>query len=251
MSKQNNNKKKESFLQSRNRLYKQREGHKNMGPIQTMGTGLGTAIGAAYGAPGIGAVLGSIAGHGIGWITGTGDYKTNFKSVSNNACTIPAFGNSDSTVITHREYIQDITASAVTGAFKIETFSLNPGQTDTFPWLASIASNYEEYDIQGMVFEFNSTSGYSVASTNTAIGTVIMATQYDPTKPVFENKQSMENYSLATSIKPSDSFLHAIECKKVRSPVKQLYVRTGSNTGADLRWTDFGNFNIATFGSRG
>jgi hypothetical protein len=162
---------------------------------------------------------------------------------------VPGFKTTDSTVIVHREYIQDIVSGAGTpSAFTINSFPLNPGQPSTFPWLAQIAANYEEYDILGMVFEFISTSGESVASTNTSLGTVIMATEYDPTKPAFASKQAMENYSFAVSCKPSCSMLHAVECKKARTPVAQLYVRTGANTGSDLRWTDFGNFYIATVG---
>jgi hypothetical protein len=242
-------KKQETFIQKRNRQYKERNGSQNIGPMQTMGAMAGTGIGNYFGNPQLGFLAGNVIGHGVGWITGTGDYKTNFRSISSNACTVPSFRNSDSTVITHREYIQDIFSGTGTpSAFSTTVLPLNPGQTSTFPWLAQIAANYEEYDIQGMVFEFNSTSGNSVASTNTALGTVIMATEYDPTKPVFESKLAMDNYSFAVSIKPSESFLHAVECKKNRTPVKQLYVRTGSNTGTDLRWTDFGNFTIATYG---
>lgn len=183
---------------------------------------------------------------GRSFIFGSGDYK-----VQNNACIVPGFKNSESTIITHREYITDIVSGALSGgssAFDIQKFELNPGVTSTFPWLASIAANYEEYDIMGMVFAYVATSGESVASTNTALGSVILATEYDPTKPAFANKQAMENYSFATSAKPSVNQLHAIECAKVRTPVKQLYVRSGANTGTDLRWTDFGNFYIATVG---
>lgn len=179
-------------------------------------------------------------------LTGSGDYR-----VTSNACIVPGFKNSDSTVITHREYITDIKTGALSSGssvFDIQKFPLQPGDTSTFPWLATIASNYEEYDIQGMVFAYVATSGESVASTNTALGTVIMATEYDPTKPDFVNKQAMENYSFATSAKPSVNQLHAVECAKVRTPVKQLYVRNGTVAGTDIRWSDFGNFYIATVG---
>lgn len=221
-----------------------------MGPIQTIGGVMGGIAGMTMGGPmgaGLGASLGSAIGSGIGYITGSGDYK-----VTANACAVPGFKNSDSTVITHREYITDIVSgpniTSGSTAFDIQKFALQPGNAATFPWLASIAANYEEYDIQGMVFAYVATSGESVASTNTALGTVILATEYDPTKPDFVNKQAMENYSFATSAKPSVSQLHAIECAKIRTPVKQLYVRSGSSIGTDVRWSDFGNFYIATVG---
>jgi len=187
--------------------------------------------------------------NGTGWLSsiwGSGDYRTNFGT------TIPAFP-ATTTVITHREYLQDITSSANAGAFKIDSFSLNPGLQGSFPWLSAIANNYEEYEISGMVYEFKTTSGTSVASTNTALGSVILTTQYDPTKPVFTDKQEMENYEFSQSGAPFENILHAVEAKKSLSPVKLLYIRDGtlSTTGNDLRWTDFGRFSIATVGMQG
>jgi hypothetical protein len=258
MTKQNSTKakpkqaQKESFIDSRNRQYAAR-GNKP-GPIQMIGSALGGVAGGIFGGPmgmGIGATLGGAVGNGIGYLTGTGDYVlNNFRSIKSNACTVPSFKRSESTVITHREYLTDIVSGAGTpSAFTANTYPLNPGATLTFPWLAQIAANYEEYEIQGMVFEFISTSGESVASSNTALGTVIMATEYDPTKPIFSSKQAMENYTMAVSFKPSTTMMHAVECKKALTPVKQLYVRTGAPvSGTDLRWTDFGNFTIATVG---
>lgn len=219
--------------------------------MQFIGTTLGGLAGASFGNPVLGAGLGAAVGHGLGWITGTGDYRTNFKTISNNAVIAPSFAKDDSVIVCHREYLSDVVAGTGTPtAFKATTYPLNPGNPDTFPWLAGIAANYEEFEILGMVFEYISTSGASVASSNTALGAVIMATEYDPTKPVFSNKMAMENYSFAISCRPSESMMHAVECAKTRTPVKQLYVRTGAPVAnTDLRWTDFGNFVVATQGT--
>lgn len=184
-------------------------------------------------------------------IFGSGDYTTNYGQVSQNACMIPSFKGADSTVISKREYIGDIVSGVLSGSatvFTKQTYPLNPGQSSIFPWLSMIASNYEQYDIQGMVFEFKSTSG-DATGVNTSLGTVIMSTQYDPTKPSFQSKLEMEDYFFSSSCKPSSNMLHAIECKNSLSPTAGLlYTRTGTVTGADLRWSDFGNFTVATQG---
>lgn len=189
----------------------------------------------------------------IGKIFGVGDYKTNFSEVSKASYTmpVPAFGGA--TIITHREYITDVISSATAGAFSISSYNINPGLYESYPWLSSIAENYEEYELLGMVYEFKTMSGNAIGSTNTALGSVILATQYDPTKPVFEDKQEMENYFFAQSCKPAESVMHAVECAKSQTPSKSLYVRTGSTTitGPDLRWNDFGKFSIATVGLQG
>jgi len=246
----NKKQQKSSKVPTRAQAYAKRQKNGTKGPVEMIGAVAGGIGGMFLGGPlgaGIGASMGAALGNGIGYITGSGDYKVNM-----NACTVPGFKNSDSTVITHREYITDIksgaTLSSGSTTFDIQKFALQPGDSSTFPWLAAIASNYEEYDIQGMVFAYVATSGESVASTNTALGSVILATEYDPTKPDFANKQAMENYSFSTSAKPSYNQLHAVECAKIRSPVKQLYIRSGTSTGTDIRWSDFGNFYIATVG---
>jgi len=246
MTKKNNKSESDQHKRKLDKAYAKRQKDGTIGPYQMGGAAIGAALGTFGGPAGIllGGSLGSAAGNAVGYYTGTGDYK-----VSNNACMVPGYKGGDSTTISHREYITDVT-SAATGTpsnFEISAYPLNPGVTRTFPWLATIASNYEEYEIIGMVFSFVATSGESVASANTSLGTVVMATEYDPTKPAFQNKQAMENYSFSTSAKPSVSQMHPIECKKVRTPVKQLYVRNGTNAN-DLRWTDFGNFYIATVG---
>jgi len=219
-------------------------------PISDLGSSIGNGI-AYVGSLGTNTKAGRKASKGmgnfIGWIMGTGDYRTNFQSSG-----VPSFAKSESTVITHREYIKDIFSGVGSpSAFNIEKFPLNPGLSTTFPWLSAIASNYEEYELQGCVFEFKSNSGESVSSANTALGSVIMATMYDPTKLGFDTKQGMENYSFAQACKPSVSMLHAVELKKSLSPMKQLYVRgSGVDPNEDLRWTDFGNFFIATVGQQ-
>lgn len=212
--------------------------------MQNLGMVGGAIIGSGFGPMGAasGAALGAAVGKGIGYLTGSGDYR--LKSGGS----VPSFSKNESTVVTHREYITDVfSGPGIPSAFKITKLPLNPGDPSTFPWLSAIAGNYEEYELLGVVFEFISTSGDSVGSTTTSLGTVILATQYDPTKPSFDTKQGMENHFFSQSSKPSNSILHAIECKKSQTPVKTLYIRSGDND-ADLRWTDFGNFYIATVG---
>lgn len=247
----NNKNKQPSKQKQLAKAYAKREKQGTVGPLQMVGSALGAAGGFLFGGPAgmaAGAALGGSAGKLGGYYTGSGDYR-----VSENAVLNANFRNNTGTVITHREYITDVYTGTIPGGststqFDISTYPINPGQPKTFPWLAGIASNYEEYEILGMVFSFVSTSGESVAATNTSLGSVVLATEYDPTKPAFANKQAMENYQFAVSAKTSQSQIHAIECKKNLTPVKMLYVRNTALSGTDLRWSDFANFYIATVG---
>lgn len=157
------------------------------------------------------------------------------------------------TIIRHREYLGAITSSAVASQFKIQSFSLNPAQAETFPWLSTIAQNYEEYKPNGLSFEFRSTASDAIASsTNLALGQIMMCTQYDPTDPVFTDDISLLNYTWAQSGKVSDNVCHYVECDPKQSPLSHLYTRTDApSNDSDLRFSDFGTFSIASSGLQG
>jgi hypothetical protein len=161
----------------------------------------------------------------------------------------PSISNSNAgTLIRHREYLGDVLASV---AFNTTQYPLNPGLFATFPWLSAVASSYEQYRLRGVLFEFKSLSSDAVLSsaTSSALGSVIMATQYDALDTPFLTKFDMENYQFANSSKPSMSFIHPIECSRTQSTLTELYIRTGAvPTGGDQRFYDFGVFTIATVG---
>lgn len=157
------------------------------------------------------------------------------------------------TIVRHREYLGPIITSATAGAFKIQSFPLNPAQAITFPWLSTIAQNFEEYKPNGLSFEFRSTASDAIASsTNLALGQVMMCTQYDPTDPVFTDDIGLLNYTWAQSGKVSDNVVHYVECDPKQSPLSHLYTRTDApSNDSDLRFSDFGTFSIATSGLQG
>jgi hypothetical protein len=159
-------------------------------------------------------------------------------------------GNEGSFIIRHREYIKDIHCAA-DGAFTNETLNINPGNRTLFPWLAEVASRFEQYRVEGMVFEFR--SNYGEATTG-SLGTVIMATEYEVNKPDFSSKVQMENHQYAASCKPSLSMLHPIECARNVTPLTELCVRVSSdgshsaNDDEDPRFCDLAKFQIASVG---
>lgn len=202
----------------------------------------------------IAAAAGPILAHGIPLVikalSGFGDYRVESNSF------IPKLGGdppiirntkSGGFVMHHREYIQDIYA---TTGFTNTVLPINPGLLQTFPLASQIADSFEQYEIKGMVVEYKSMSSDAVLASgaSSALGSVIFATQYNALDSPFEDKRTMENYEFATSVKPSCSMLHPIECKRSQTPVDLLYVRTGPVSSGDLRMYDLGNFNFAVQG---
>jgi len=210
----------------------------------------------------IGRTLGGWAQKAIKAITGFGDYQLpNYElqknSILDEAGSPPAVHNAGHEfIVRHREYVKDITAGSLESAgasnFKIEKYSINPGMIDTFPWLASVAQNFEQYEIQGMLFEFKSMFSDAVVSnvTGGSLGSVIMATDYNAAAPPFVNKVTMENYEYAQSAKPSISMCHPVECARHLSVLNELYIRNNitSLVNQDIKTYDFGNFYIASQG---
>lgn len=182
------------------------------------------------------------------FISGSGDYYTG-GSRMNMGKGIPKFSTGNNCVtIAHREYIGTVSSAT---SFTNTTYSLNPGIAATFPWLSGVAQQFEEYDFKGLVFQFRSTSANSLNSTNTALGTIIGAVQYNALNDAFASRQQMENYEYSKSGKPSVDNLYPVECDFSQNPLDNLYIRNGPvPSGADARLYDLGTFNIAADGSQ-
>lgn len=217
------------------------------GPI---GSALGTAAGAALGGPagaGIGGALGSGLGTIFGAVTGLGDYQIVSNSLFPGAVRNPN-PHPNSTLVDHREYLMDVVSSPTIGAFSSVEIPINPGLPTSFPFLSQIAANFEEYAIEGMFFQYVTTSGNSVASTNTALGTVIIASKYN-SYSTFGSKAEMESSSFCNSTVPSNNMPHFIECDPKQSVAGELYIRTGAVPyGQDRRFYDLAVTTVATTG---
>lgn len=184
----------------------------------------------------------------MGMASGHGNYSVSNNTILSPNSQIPQFSNLGQSVrCAHREFIGDINSST---AFALQSYAINPGLSGTFPWLSAIANQFEQYKIHGLMFEFRTTSSDALNSTNTALGTMILATEYNVLLPSFTNKQQMENTIFSTSGKPSTTLLHPIECDPAQTPNQPAYVRSGATLIGDNRLYDLGNFQIASVGSQ-
>jgi len=195
-----------------------------------------------------------------GMLTGVGDYAVKQNVLmSGTLPEIVNIGDQGSITVRFQEFIRDIYSADnpgpnTSGPFRIDSFLLNPGDANTFPWLSQIASNFEQYEFEGIVFGFKSMSGDALNSVNTALGTVMMCTQYDVNDAVFSSKAEMLNYEFSTAIKPSASTLHMIECARNQTVLSDLYVLPANQTvpsNSDPRFYYLGRTSIASQGLQG
>jgi len=195
--------------------------------------------------------LGQFAGNGVSKIFGLGAYTLNKNSLYNSATgtQVPFMHSTDESItFRHREYIGEISSSTL---FTNQTFNVNPGDSLCFPYLSTLATNFEEYSFNGLIFEFKSTGATALVSgTNTAMGTISMVAQYraDQTSP--STKTELLNQMWSADGKTSDSFILPIECDPKENILPAKYVRSGNFVG-DVKLYDHCKLNIASFGSQG
>lgn len=194
--------------------------------------------------------IGQGAGKFLGKIMGTGDYVVHSNSIAKTSAVsgdaVPQFGAGGrrGVRITHREFLGDIVTSS-DGRFSIQQYALNPGLYSTFPWLSVLAAQFDQWKPNGIVVCFKSTA--STYSGTAALGTCILATDYDPDDPPYVNKLEMENSQFAVSGSAAENIIHPVECALNERPVKVLYTRQGA-ISTDKRFYDLGNLYVATVG---
>jgi len=216
--------------------------------LRTLGGLGGGYVGGMFGEPTIGAGIGSTLGANISKWLGSGDYKVAANSMLSPSGSVPVMHNEQQSVIVrHKEYIGIINSSQ---NFSVQySLPLNPGLERTFPWLSSIASMFQEYRIRGLVFHYIPSSVDAIASTNPALGTVMLQTSYRSTDTVPSTKLEILNEYWASENVPSQPFCHPIECDPKENPFNIQYVRSMAvpSTENQLMY-DLGVTHVATQG---
>lgn len=220
------------------------------GSFSAAGGRLGTMLGNSIGGFGnIGADLGSKAGSWLSKILGFGDYAI----ASNTLMTTtgpPVFDTGKRYVdFAYREYIQDISTDGSSGGFSSITFPIQPGLASTFPYLSGLANQFEQYEFQGLIFEYKSLANNPIGQTTIVpAGCVICATNYDVLSPAFTSKAQMEQSAFSTCGTPGQDIIAPIECAPMEQSTNLFYVRDGPVPTGDLRFNDKANFQIAISG---
>lgn len=214
---------------------------------------------------GLGSKVGQWAGNslqnGFRKLTGFGDYRTDgpvhnslVKKAAHNAPSEAPFQMGAMDVkfsgaaprVQHREFIGPVTSTG--SAFSTKAYRIQPGlqSASLFPWGSSVAKCFQQYILHGCVLEFVSTSSEYAA--NSALGSVMMSTIYDPSQPLLANAQAVNNNDYTTVAKPSVSFYHPLECASKDSQVSVRYVTSLPPSASDTRLTDVGTFQLSTLG---
>lgn len=182
--------------------------------------------------------------------TGLGEYQLVGNSLvrgANGGGVLTAVKHGNVTTISYKEYLGDIVTGPVIGGFNINSIQINPGNEASFPWLCSIANQFDQYKPKGIVYEFKSTA--SDTTTLASIGSVIMATEYDVYDRAYTSKAEMLQSAYSNEAKMSDDMVHGIECDPTELQRNLFYVtQYGVITEGDKRDQTMGTFYYATQG---
>jgi len=146
---------------------------------------------------------------------------------------------------TEDEYIAEVIGPSTGANFNVTSYAVNPGNTTTFPWLSSIAKQFEKYHFNFLEFYYKrEVSEFATAGTT---GKVIMSFDADASDAPPASKKQMED---------TDPHMDDMPCKNMKLVVpKQIlkrmndgfYVRPGGLPGgSDIKTYDIGNLFIAT-----
>nr|WRQ65379.1 structural protein [Tolivirales sp.] len=211
----------------------------------------GGALGGYAGYPEVGLAMGTQLGASISKWLGSGAYTVTSNSLTRRSPdgTIPSMHNNSQTIVVrHKEFIGDVLSS--TGFTIQRVLDINPGNSSLFPWLATLAQQYEEYRIRGMVYHYVPTSGMAISGTNAAVGNVMIQTSYRASTIAPADKSEMLNEYWATDARASEDFCHPIECSPKENPFNVHYVRTGAVPTTDsILMYDYGRTFVATSGN--
>jgi hypothetical protein len=216
--------------------------------LRALGSLGGGALGNMIGQGSAGQSIGSNLGATVSRWLGSGDYSVNNNTLLSASGTIPAMhSGGQSVIVRHKEFVSTIMSS--TDFTVASSFPLNPGMGQTFPWLSRVAAGFQEYRIKGMIFHYIPSSGDAIASTNPALGTVMLQTSYRSTDNPPSSKLEILNEYWATESVPSQSFCHPIECDPKENPFNVQYVRNRAvPTGDTQLMYDLGTTHVATQG---
>jgi hypothetical protein len=143
-----------------------------------------------------------------------------------------------STTIAHKEFLGNLVESRLYG---VNSYPINPGMSQTFPWLSQQATSWEQYRFKRLRFTFVTRVG------TTSLGSVIMALDYDPLDlpPATEEDITQFDGAVEDAVWARDMSVRA-DIKDMFAVGPRKYIRSGA--AMNLRTSDAGIFHVATVG---
>lgn len=154
---------------------------------------------------------------------------------------IVPFGKEGNIIVTHREWISNISAVNADPYKNLFQYALNPGQNVPFGWLSNIAQCYEKYRWRKLRFF------YKTRCSSATAGSVYLAPEYDASDIGPFSEQIVSNYSDTVEDAPWKDQTCILNPSKLHPNSQPLYVRLGAvPLGGDIKTYDAGKLIVGT-----
>jgi hypothetical protein len=139
--------------------------------------------------------------------------------------------------IVHAENLGSINGSV---AFTVQSYVVNPGLQNCFPWLSTIAQNYEQYRFHRVSFRYITRTGTSTT------GSVLGAPDYDVLDPPPTSEQQISSYQDCVEDVTWRNIDFPLDTSAMFPLGPRKYVRGSEPVFGDLKTYDACQFFLAT-----
>jgi len=147
-------------------------------------------------------------------------------------------------VIEEDEYIADINGSV---AFSCTSYSVNIGQSTTFPWGCKIAALFEKYHFNYLEFYYR--REVSEYATNGQSGKIMLSFDYDASDAPPASKQQVLDTIPHADAMPCERTLKLVVNTNEMKSQDGWYIRPGLQpVNTDIKTYDCGVLNVSTYG---
>jgi hypothetical protein len=158
---------------------------------------------------------------------------------------VPQPNNRRRQIVAEDEYIGEVSVANQPNFNVAFSLPINPGQASTFPWLSSVAKNYEKYRFLKLEFYYKPEVTQYTTGVNT--GKVIVMCDYDASDPAPNSKQNMEDTEPHCDGMPYQTLSLRLSTYELHQNSVAKFVRPGGVPGgSDIKTYDAGTLFVAT-----
>jgi hypothetical protein len=141
----------------------------------------------------------------------------------------------------NRELIGSIAGTSSSTVPTVTTYHINPGLSDSFPWLSGEADKWEQYSFIYLVYEWVPAGGTS------ATGFAILSPEYDASESNPTTLAELSNTEGAKVCRVWENFVSPMDRSNMHALGPRKYIRA-SNQAGDVKTYDVGKIHVATIG---
>jgi hypothetical protein len=128
--------------------------------------------------------------------------------------------------------------------FRTYVYDLNPGLAASFPWLSTMAADWQQYRFHTLRFRYVTRSATSVG------GSVMLCPTYNPKQVVPTDERTLMNAASSVEDAPWKNFYCPLDVNGMFPTGPRKWIREGAAAG-DLSTYDVGRLFVGTTGNSG